>query len=340
MRRLWLAALTLACLPALALAQSSAGGGGSGGGSGGSVSVSNFPATQPVSGTVAATQSGAWNTGISGTLPAFAATPTFNLGTLNGAALDTSVQAVKTALGSPFQAGGSIGNAAFGISGTLPAFAATPTFNLGTLNGAALDTSVQAVKTALGSPFQAGGSIGNAAFGISGTLPAFAATPTFNIGTTNGLLLNTTLTDRLNILGQKAMSGSAPVVIASDQTVPVAAYETGTTLAAAAISPVASNGVSSFVVKNTAGNLYGAYALNQTATAGFLVLIDAASVPASGASVGATECVPLPANGSAVVNYGAGPPERYFSGIVLLISTSCATYTPGSLVGYLKPRVR
>jgi hypothetical protein len=37
----------------------------------------------------------------------------------------------------PFQAGNSIGNTSFGISGMLPAFAATPTFNLGTLNGAA-----------------------------------------------------------------------------------------------------------------------------------------------------------------------------------------------------------
>lgn len=51
------------------------------------------------------------------------------------------------------------------LTGTLPAFAATPTFNLGALNGAALDTSVQAIKTALGTPFQAGGSIGNTSFG-------------------------------------------------------------------------------------------------------------------------------------------------------------------------------
>lgn len=40
---------------------------------------------------------------------------------------------------------GSITNTSFGISGTLPAFAATPTFNLGTLNGAALDTSVNSL---------------------------------------------------------------------------------------------------------------------------------------------------------------------------------------------------
>ena len=121
-RRIVFSFLALLCAVAPALAQSSAGSGAGGGSSGG-----GGPATQ----------SGAWNVGITGTLPAFAATPTFNVGTIAGIATDSSVQAVKTALGSPFQAGGSIANTAFGISGTLPAFAATPTVNLGTLNGAA-----------------------------------------------------------------------------------------------------------------------------------------------------------------------------------------------------------
>lgn len=81
----------------------------------------------------------------------------------------------------------------------LPAYASTPTFNLGTLNGAAtsaLQTTgngiLSTINTTLGTPFQAGGSIGNTAFGVSGTLPAFAATPTFKIdqttpGTTNAV---------------------------------------------------------------------------------------------------------------------------------------------------------
>lgn len=96
------------------------------------------------------------------------------------------ITSLITALGTPFQAGASIGNTAFGISGTLPAFAATPTVNLGTIGGAATQTTLASILTALGSPFQAAGSIGNTAFGISGTLPAFAATPTFNLGTLNG----------------------------------------------------------------------------------------------------------------------------------------------------------
>ncbi len=127
-----------------------------------------FQATQPVS--------------ISGTVPV-SGSVTANIGTTGGLALNAT-------LGSPFQAGGSIGNTAFGISGTLPAFASTPTFNLGTLNGAATAANQTSIISALGSPFQAGGSIGNSSFGISGTLPAFASTPTFNLGTLNGAATN------------------------------------------------------------------------------------------------------------------------------------------------------
>jgi hypothetical protein len=50
-------------------------------------------------------------------------------------------------------------------------------------SGAATAAGLATINTTLGTPLQAGGSIGNTAFGISGTLPAFAATPTVNIGT-------------------------------------------------------------------------------------------------------------------------------------------------------------
>lgn len=92
------------------------------------------------------------------------------------------VRAAIVGLGSPLQNGGLIGNAAFAISGTLPAFAVTPTVNLGTLNGAATATGVAAVNTTLGSPFQVGGLIGNAFFGArlqdaSGTAIGTASNP-------------------------------------------------------------------------------------------------------------------------------------------------------------------
>lgn len=136
-------------------------------------------------------------------------TPTFNLGTLNGAATSAKQDALLTALGSPFQAGGSVG-----LSGTLPAFAATPTFNVGALNGAATSAKQDTLLTALGSPFQAGGSVG-----LSGTLPAFAATPTFNVGTLNGIATEATLaamSAKLPAQGQAAAAASQPVTLSNE----------------------------------------------------------------------------------------------------------------------------
>lgn len=115
---------------------------------------------------------------LGGTLPAFASTPTVNLGTLNGAATAALQTTINTTLGSPFQAGASIGNTAFGISGTLPAYASIPAFkidqttpgttnaisgtviaNLGTIGGAGTAANQATIITALGSPYQAGGAL-------------------------------------------------------------------------------------------------------------------------------------------------------------------------------------
>jgi len=137
------------------------------------------------------------------------------------------------------------------VSGTVIANAGTGTFAVSAASlplptGAATSEGVATVNTTLGSPFQAGGSIGNTAFGISGTLPAFAATPTFNIGTaptittapnitrgsgvidantqrvtlaTDGMATTalTSIDGKTPALGQAAMAASSPVVIASNQ---------------------------------------------------------------------------------------------------------------------------
>lgn len=79
---------------------------------------------------------------------------------------------------------------------------------------------------------------------------------------------------------------------------------------------------SSFVLKASAGNLYGVFATNQTATAGFLVLLNQTSVPADG-PITPIACVPLPAtNGVASINYGSGPPAVYNAGIVAVFTSS------------------
>jgi hypothetical protein len=112
-----------------------------------------------------------------------------------------------------------------GISGTLPAFTATPTFNCGTgcfqttqpisaaslplPTGAATQTTLASILSALGSPFQAGASIGNTSFGISGTLPAFAATPAVKLqdGTGNAIS-STTGSLNVNVTGGGAGGGA------------------------------------------------------------------------------------------------------------------------------------
>lgn len=164
------------------------------------VTVGNFPGTYAVTGTFwQATQP------VSGTVTANAGTGTFNIAAASlplptGAATAAGLTTINTTLGTPFQAGGSIGNTAFGISGTLPAFASTPTFNIGTIGGAAsaanqttTNTKLDSVITALGTPLQAGGNVGvSGSVAVTGTfwqatqpvsaaslpLPAGAATET------------------------------------------------------------------------------------------------------------------------------------------------------------------
>jgi hypothetical protein len=202
---------------------------------------------------------------IGGTLPPFASTPTVNLGTIAGVATQVTSAAILSALGSPFQAGGLIGNTSFQatqptaanlnatvvttggatiakdsslttINSTLgspfqaggsignTSFQATqPTAaNLNATvvgpSGTTLgkDSSLLTINSTLGSPFQSGGSIGNTAFGITGTLPAYTTTPTFNLGTLNGAALaslqtsgNTTLSSILTALGSPFQAGGS-----------------------------------------------------------------------------------------------------------------------------------
>lgn len=98
--------------------------GGGGGGGGGDASAANQ--------SVQITAANLTNTRIGDITTPATGTTNYRLGLIS-----TTLGTISSQINSPFQAGGSIGNTAFGISGTLPAFASTPTFNLGTLNGAA-----------------------------------------------------------------------------------------------------------------------------------------------------------------------------------------------------------
>ncbi|WP_448510960.1 beta strand repeat-containing protein [Immundisolibacter sp.] len=251
------------------------------------VTVSGTPTVNV--GTPAVTQSGSWSVGlltgsnvigsisnssfgISGTLPAFAATPTFNIGTIAGIATESTLSTLnskipaspatdRTTAVAPFSLRLSDGTAFYKAttpSDTQPISAAS----LPLPSGAATDSSLSTINTSINTLLkpastlsavttlgsitnsvtikadtpanqtnalkvdgsavtqpvslasvpthpvtQSGtwnvglnaganaiGSITNTSFGISGTLPSFASTPTFNVGTTNGIALDATLT--------------------------------------------------------------------------------------------------------------------------------------------------
>lgn len=168
----------------------------------------NINGTVPISGTITATNSANGNTGSA--VPAAA--------TLVGGTDGTNLRALKvSSLGVLSVDGSSVTQPISAASLPLPA-------------GAATAAGLTTINTTLGTPFQAGGSIGNSSFGISGTLPAYAATPTFNLGTLNGAAtaslqttgntsLSTIATNTGNIpaQGQALAAGSLPVVLTAAQ---------------------------------------------------------------------------------------------------------------------------
>ena len=108
------------------------------------------------------------------------------------------------------------------------------------------------------------------------------------------------------------------------------------------ITPVVSTSAeSSRVLKASGGNLYSVYATNLTATAGFLVILNATSAPVDGA-ITPLECVPLPANGGVGLNYSPGPPAVYSTGITAVITSAatCFTKTTGVITGFIRGAVQ
>lgn len=176
----------------------------------GAVAVTNFPSTQAVSAAALP-------------LPAGAST----------SALQTST--IST-LGSPFQAGGAIGNTSFGISGTLPSYASTPTFNLGALNGASTaanqvtaQASLTSIDSKLTSPLSVTGALTDAQLRASAVpvsaaslpLPSGAATSalqttgntslaSIDSKLTSPLTTNTTLQAGAAIIGKVGIDQTTP----------------------------------------------------------------------------------------------------------------------------------
>lgn len=181
------------------------------------------------------TTNGQWVT-LKGSLPAFASTPTFNIGTAPTIAVTGAFfQATQpvSAVSLPLPAGASTsalqttGNSSLSsIDGKTPSLGQA-------LSAASVPVVLPATQiTALTPP---------SSVGITGTLPAFAATPTFNIGTaptitvtgsvtaSAGTNLNTSLlaiesggnlasiNTKTPALGQALAAGSVPVVLPAAQ---------------------------------------------------------------------------------------------------------------------------
>lgn len=100
--------------------------------------------------------------------------------------------------------------------------------------------------------------------------------------------------------------------------------------AASAIVPSTALNAVSVTAKAAAGNFYGA-TLQAGTAAGFLVVANLTTAPASGTALTAPQvlyCVPVAASGVATAGSGGGIPDRATVGITILFSTACATYTP------------
>lgn len=106
-------------------------------------------------------------------------------------------------------------------------------------------------------------------------------------------------------------------------------------------SVVSASSGNNLILKAAPGNLYSAYASNNTATAGFLIIVNSITVPSDGA-VAPLECAALPANGNASINYNPGPPSVFSTGIVVIVSSGadCFTKTTGTLTAFIKGSVK
>lgn len=106
------------------------------------------------------------------------------------------------------------------------------------------------------------------------------------------------------------------------------------------LTPVVKDQTNTLILATKQGNLFGVYATNETALAGFLVVVDAIAAPTSGATITSAECVPIASSGYAAINYTTLANPWFLKGITVLLSTSCGTYTPSTMLGYIHGMVR
>lgn len=112
--------------------------------------------------------------------------------------------------------------------------------------------------------------------------------------------------------------------------------------AAVGITPIVSAAAeATHILKASAGNLYSIYAVNLTATAGFLVVTNTTTAPVDGAIAPLDYCI-LPASGSCAISYDPGPPDVYATGMTAILTSAATplTKTTGTITGIIHAQVQ
>jgi hypothetical protein len=216
------------------------------------------------------------------------------------------------------------------------------TANAGTnLNTSALDleatqsafktanhTDTIAITAALGSPFQAGGSIGNTAFGITGAVPAGTnligkvgidqTTP----GTTNGVQINAALPAGTNLIGKTGIDQTTPGSTNGVSLVPTASG------GASHFSEIVANNTTSVAIDASPGQLYGISAFNNSATIAYVKLYNAAQGSTTCGSGTPVERFMIPASGGFVKEIVQG--DAFPTAITVCVTTGIADADTGA----------
>jgi hypothetical protein len=196
----------------------------------GALRTDSSSTTQPVSGTVAATQSGTWTVQPGNTTNTTPWLVTANAGTGNFTVVQGTAANLRAQTSSESNTGAAP-PAQAGLAGGSVTTAA-PTYTTGQMSALSLTTAGALRIDGSGSTQPVSGTVtanaGTGTFVISAAslpLPTGAATET----TLNTRLADATFTGRINTLGQKTMANSTPMVLASDQTV-IPVSDNGTSL--------------------------------------------------------------------------------------------------------------
>lgn len=329
------------------------------------VSGTFWQATQPISAASLPLPTGAMpssggTVGISGTLPAFASTPTFNLGTLNGAATEATLAAASAKL--PSSLGAKTGALSLSVVPNSDT-AFTITDGSGVANSITVDNATAANFNAqvVGNVANAVADSGNGvkAAGVYSTSSGLASLTAGNradlqsdikgnlrtlvtgVPTAPGVTGTQYALTMSNASGAATAPTVTPLAVGNyfwdgTNTIPARVITgsdgTGLGIGGVAIAPQsnvngaiipcvsASAAETSKICKASAGNYYDGYC--QSSAAGRCILYNATTVPGAGALTAALvlECVIVPAGGSGAWAYG-DIPRRASTGMVILFSS-------------------